>query len=128
MQERLRGGKPAKEILSPAGSLHQGYAVASGKAASRKSSGRCETWPLPGAQGRRSASWYADIYGHSVPSMLGGNGRPTPGRAGMIIEAERAGAGSLSIGMFTGQHPVGGAATMLNRGRFQQFSPKSTGG
>jgi ATP-binding protein involved in chromosome partitioning len=79
LQEKLRGGQPQKEIpFSRPGSLTKVYAVASGKGGVGKSSVTVNLAVAMARQGLRVGIVDADIYGHSVPAMLGvGDVRPT---------------------------------------------------
>jgi ATP-binding protein involved in chromosome partitioning len=62
----------------------------------------------------------ADIYGHSVPRMLGVTGRPTQVED-MIMPPSAHGVKVISIGMFTkGNEPVVWRGPMLHRA-LQQF-------
>jgi ATP-binding protein involved in chromosome partitioning len=62
----------------------------------------------------------ADIYGHSVPRMLGARGRPTKVED-MIMPPQAHGVKVISIGMFTqGNTPVTWRGPMLHRA-LQQF-------
>jgi ATP-binding protein involved in chromosome partitioning len=79
LQDQLRGGQPQKEIpFARPGSLTQVYAIASGKGGVGKSSVTVNLAAAMAKQGRRVGIVDADIYGHSVPAMLGlGDARPT---------------------------------------------------
>src|SRR5262249_49615863 len=122
LQQSLRGGTAENEIpFAKPGSLTRVYAVASGKGGGGKSS---VTVNLAGAQAGRGLSVGvvdADIYGHSVPRMLGAAGsRPTPVEQ-MIMPPVAHGVKVISIGMFTaGNTPVVWRGPMLHRA-LQQF-------
>src|SRR5690606_10775645 len=77
--ETLRGGQAQREIpFAQAGNLTKVYAVASGKGGVGKSSVTVNLALALAAQGRRVGIVDADIYGHSVPAMLGlADTRPT---------------------------------------------------
>src|SRR4051794_3022618 len=79
LQEQLRGGQPQKEIpFARPGSLTKVYAIASGKGGVGKSSVTVNLAAAMAKQGRKVGIVDADIYGHSVPAMLGlGDARPT---------------------------------------------------
>ncbi len=79
LQERLRGGQAQKEIpFARPGSLTKVFAIASGKGGVGKSSVTVNLAVAMAAQGLRVGVVDADIYGHSVPAMLGvGDVRPT---------------------------------------------------
>ncbi|HYO41476.1 MAG TPA: P-loop NTPase [Nocardioidaceae bacterium] len=79
LQEKLRGGQAQKEIpFARPGSLTKVYAIASGKGGVGKSSVTVNLAAAMARQGMRVGVLDADIYGHSVPAMLGiGDARPT---------------------------------------------------
>ncbi|MGY1810847.1 Mrp/NBP35 family ATP-binding protein [Blastococcus sp. SYSU D00669] len=102
------------------GSLTRVYAVASGKGGVGKSS---VTVNLAAALAKRGLSVGvvdADIYGHSVPRMLGVDDKPTQ-VDNMIMPPQSYGVKVISIGMFTpGNTPVVWRGPMLHRA-LQQF-------
>src|SRR5689334_24076691 len=123
LQTTLRGGSAAAEPVIPfaqPGSRTRVYAVASGKGGVGKSS---VTVNLAAALAKRGLSVGvidADIYGHSVPRMLGVEGRPTRVED-MIMPPESHGVKVISIGMFTaGNAAVVWRGPMLHRA-LQQF-------
>ncbi len=123
MQARLRAesGVSEREIpFAKAGSLTRVYAVASGKGGVGKSS---VTVNLAAAMARSGLSVGvvdADIYGHSVPRMLGVEGRPTQVED-MIMPPSAHGVKVISIGMFVANNaPVVWRGPMLHRA-LQQF-------
>jgi ATP-binding protein involved in chromosome partitioning len=79
LQEKLRGGQAPKEIpFARPGSLTKVYAIASGKGGVGKSSVTVNLAAAMAKQGMRVGILDADVYGHSVPAMLGlGDTRPT---------------------------------------------------
>ncbi len=121
MTQRLRGGQTEREIpFAQPGSLTRVYAVASGKGGVGKSSVTVNVAAALAAQGRSVGVVDADIYGHSVPRMLGVEGRPTQVED-MIMPPESHGVKVISIGMFTpGNTPVVWRGPMLHRA-LQQF-------
>jgi ATP-binding protein involved in chromosome partitioning len=121
LQTQLRGGKaePVIPFAQPS-SLTRVYAVASGKGGVGKSSVTVNLAAALAAAGRKVGVVDADIYGHSVPRMLGVTGRPTPVE-NMIMPPEAHGVKVISIGMFTkGNTPVVWRGPMLHRA-LQQF-------
>jgi ATP-binding protein involved in chromosome partitioning len=123
LQTRLRGGAAAAEPVIPfaqPGSRTRVYAVASGKGGVGKSS---VTVNLAAALAKRGLSVGvvdADIYGHSVPRMLGATGSPTRVED-MIMPPQAHGVKVISIGMFTaGNAAVVWRGPMLHRA-LQQF-------
>jgi ATP-binding protein involved in chromosome partitioning len=117
LQTKLRGGTPAKEIpFAQPGSLTRVYAVASGKGGVGKSSVTVNL----AASGHAVGVLDADIYGHSVPRMLGTDARPTQVQ-NMIMPPTAHGVRLISIGMFIeGNTPVVWRGPMLHRA-LQQF-------
>ena len=79
MQTNLRGGKSQKEIpFAQAGSLTKVFAIASGKGGVGKSSVTVNLAIAMANRGLKVGLIDADIYGHSIPDMLGvGDSRPT---------------------------------------------------
>ncbi len=72
LQEKLRGGQTQKEIpFARPGSLTKVYAIASGKGGVGKSSVTVNLAAAMARQGMRIGIVDADIYGHSVPAMMG---------------------------------------------------------
>src|ERR1700761_3648672 len=121
LQTQLRGGKPEPVIpFSQPTSLTRVYAVASGKGGVGKSSVTVNLAAALAASGHKVGVVDADIYGHSVPRMLGVTGRPTPVE-NMIMPPAAHGVKVISIGMFTkGNTPVVWRGPMLHRA-LQQF-------
>src|SRR5690349_20903804 len=121
LQGKLRGGRPEPEIpFAKPGSLTRVYAVASGKGGVGKSSVTVNMAAALAASGQKVGVADADIYGHSVPRMLGVTGRPTPVE-NMIMPPSAHGVKVISIGMFTkGNTPVVWRGPMLHRA-LQQF-------
>jgi ATP-binding protein involved in chromosome partitioning len=121
LQTQLRGGKAEPEIpFAQPSSLTRVYAVASGKGGVGKSSVTVNLAAALAASGLAVGVVDADIYGHSVPRMLGVTGRPTPVE-NMIMPPSAHGVKVISIGMFTkGNTPVVWRGPMLHRA-LQQF-------
>ncbi|MEU1615892.1 Mrp/NBP35 family ATP-binding protein [Streptomyces sp. NPDC008238] len=117
----LRGGQAEREIpFAKPGSLTRVYAVASGKGGVGKSSVTVNLAAAMAADGLKVGVVDADIYGHSVPRMLGADGRPTQVE-NMIMPPSANGVKVISIGMFTpGNAPVVWRGPMLHRA-LQQF-------
>jgi ATP-binding protein involved in chromosome partitioning len=121
LQTSLRGGRaePVIPFAQPS-SLTRVYAVASGKGGVGKSSVTVNLAAALAAAGQKVGVADADIYGHSVPRMLGVTGRPTPVE-NMIMPPSAHGVKVISIGMFTkGNTPVVWRGPMLHRA-LQQF-------
>jgi ATP-binding protein involved in chromosome partitioning len=121
LQGRLRGGRPERAIpFAEPGSLTRVYAVASGKGGVGKSSVTVNLAAALAAAGHKVGVLDADIYGHSVPRMLGVTGKPTQVEQ-MMMPPSAHGVKVISIGMFTtGNSPVVWRGPMLHRA-VQQF-------
>jgi ATP-binding protein involved in chromosome partitioning len=121
LQTQLRGGQAEPQIqFTQPSSLTRVYAVASGKGGVGKSSVTVNLAAALAAAGQKTGVVDADIYGHSVPRMLGVTGRPTPVE-NMIMPPSAHDVKVISIGMFTkGNTPVVWRGPMLHRA-LQQF-------
>ncbi len=121
LQGKLRGGQPEREIpfASPA-SLTKVYAVASGKGGVGKSSVTVNLAAALAAAGQKVGLLDADIYGHSIPRMLGVTGRPTQVEQ-MIMPPSAHGVRAISSGMLKkGNEPLPLRGPILHR-LLQQF-------
>ncbi|MGC9667892.1 Mrp/NBP35 family ATP-binding protein [Planosporangium sp. 12N6] len=122
LQTTLRGGGTAEPVIPFAqpGSRTRVYAVASGKGGVGKSSVTVNLAAALAAKGLSVGVVDADIYGHSVPRMLGTESRPTQVEE-MIMPPQAHGVKVISIGMFTaGNAAVVWRGPMLHRA-LQQF-------
>ncbi|MDG4822642.1 Mrp/NBP35 family ATP-binding protein [Asanoa sp. WMMD1127] len=122
LQTRLRGGGGAEPVIPFAqpGSRTRVYAIASGKGGVGKSSVTVNLAAALAARGLSVGVVDADIYGHSVPRMLGAAGRPTRVED-MIMPPAAHGVKVISIGMFTAENAaVVWRGPMLHRA-LQQF-------
>ncbi|WP_328340404.1 P-loop NTPase [Micromonospora sp. NBC_00421] len=123
LQGKLRGGAAGDESVIPfaqPGSRTRVYAVASGKGGVGKSSVTVNLAAALAARGLAVGVVDADIYGHSVPRMLGADGKPTRVED-MIMPPQANGVKVISIGMFTpGNAAVVWRGPMLHRA-LQQF-------
>jgi len=121
LQGKLRGGRQEREIpFAQPASLTKVYAIASGKGGVGKSSVTVNLAAALAAAGQKVGVLDADIYGHSVPRMLGVTGRPTQVEQ-MIMPPSAHDVKVISIGMFTtGNAPVVWRGPMLHRA-VQQF-------
>jgi ATP-binding protein involved in chromosome partitioning len=123
MVTRLRGPDAAEQKkISFWGdeAMTRVLAVASGKGGVGKSSVTVNLAAALAAQGHRVAVIDCDIYGFSVPRMLGATGRPV-GFNGMIMPLEAHGVRVISIGFFIEPgRPVMWRGPMLHRA-IQQF-------
>ncbi|MFC6092140.1 P-loop NTPase [Saccharothrix lopnurensis] len=121
LRRSLRGGveEPVIPFAQP-GSLTRVYCVASGKGGVGKSSVTVNLAVAMAARGLSVGVVDADIYGHSIPRMLGTADRPTQVEK-MIMPPQAHGVKLISIGMFTpGNTPVVWRGPMLHRA-LQQF-------
>jgi ATP-binding protein involved in chromosome partitioning len=121
LSTRLRGGQAVRDIpFAQPGSLTKVFAVASGKGGVGKSSVTVNLAAAMAARGLSVGVVDADIYGHSIPRMLGATGKPTQVDS-MIMPPSAHGVRVISIGMFTpGNTPVVWRGPMLHRA-LQQF-------
>jgi ATP-binding protein involved in chromosome partitioning len=122
LQTRLRGGgaekggKSEKEIpFAKPDSLTKVYAIASGKGGVGKSSVTVNLAVALAATGRKVGLLDADIYGHSVPRMLGVTARPTQVEQ-MIMPPSAYGVSAISSGMLKkGNEPLPLRGPILHR-------------
>jgi ATP-binding protein involved in chromosome partitioning len=121
LRKSLRGEAEEPRIpFAEPGSLTRVYCVASGKGGVGKSSVTVNLAVAMAARGLSVGVVDADIYGHSVPRMLGATGKPTRVEK-MIMPPQANGVKVISIGMFTpGNTPVVWRGPMLHRA-LQQF-------
>jgi ATP-binding protein involved in chromosome partitioning len=114
LREQLHG--PGREVpFARPGSLTRVYAIASGKGGVGKSSVTVNLAAAMARDGLSVGVLDADIYGHSIPRMLGVEARPTMIDR-MIIPPEAHGVRVISIGMFVqGNTPVVWRGPMLHR-------------
>ncbi|PJK18453.1 sodium:proton antiporter [Mycobacterium goodii] len=121
LRKMLRGDsrEPVIPFAQP-NSLTRVYAVASGKGGVGKSSVTVNLAAAMAARGLTVGLLDADIYGHSVPRMMGTADRPTQVDS-MIIPPTAHDVKVISIAMFTqGNTPVVWRGPMLHRA-LQQF-------
>lgn len=121
LRNSLRGdaAEPAIPFAQP-GSTTRVYAVASGKGGVGKSSMTVNLAATLAARGLRVGILDADIYGHSIPGMLGSDANPTQ-VDDMIMPPISHGVKMISIAHFVeGNAPVVWRGPMLHRA-IQQF-------
>ncbi|MEW9529227.1 Mrp/NBP35 family ATP-binding protein [Microbispora sp. NPDC049125] len=122
LQTKLRGDRgPEKEIpFSRPGSLTRVFAVASGKGGVGKSSVTVNLAAAMASSGLKVGVLDADIYGHSVPRMLGVSERPTKVED-MIMPPVAHDIKVISVGMFKpeGNSAVVWRGPMLDRALYQ---------
>ncbi len=121
LRTRLRGGQAEREVpFAQPGSLTRVYAVASGKGGVGKSSVTANLAASLAEDGLKVGVVDADIYGFSIPRMLGVEHRPTQ-VDDMILPPVSHEVKVISIGMFVpGNQPVVWRGPMLHRA-LQQF-------
>ncbi len=121
LKEKLRGPGGQRGIpFNQPGSLTKVYAVASGKGGVGKSSVTVNLATALAAQGLRVGIVDADVYGFSVPALMGITQAPTR-VDDMILPPVAYGVKVISIGMFvTGNQPVAWRGPMLHRA-LEQF-------
>jgi ATP-binding protein involved in chromosome partitioning len=126
LKSRLRGGgAPEREIpFARPESTTRVFAVASGKGGVGKSSVTVNLAAAMAAQGLSVGILDADVYGHSVPAMLGvGDARPTAVED-MIMPVTAHGIRAISIGMLKGSRDqvVAWRGPILDRALVQMLS------
>jgi ATP-binding protein involved in chromosome partitioning len=116
LQAKLRGGQPQRVIpFAQPGSLTKVYAIASGKGGVGKSSVTVNLAVALAAAGQKVGLLDADIYGHSVPRMLGVTGLPTQVEK-MIMPPSAHGVRAISSGMMKrGNEPLPLRGPILHR-------------
>jgi ATP-binding protein involved in chromosome partitioning len=121
LKTKLRGGQQVREVpFAQPGSLTRVYAVASGKGGVGKSSVTVNLAAVMAAEGLRVGVLDADVYGFSVPRMLGVQAPPTR-VDDMILPPLAHEVKVISIGMFVpGNQPVVWRGPMLHRA-LEQF-------
>src|SRR3954463_7244473 len=126
LQTNLRGGKPAKEIpFAQPGSLTKIFAIASGKGGVGKSSVTVNLALAMARAGRTVGIVDADIYGHSIPAMLGiADQRPTQVEAMIMPVPTPSGVSVISIGMLKPRRDpvVAWRGPMLDRALVQMLA------
>lgn len=126
LRETLKGGQPTKEIpFAQAGSLTKVYAVASGKGGVGKSSVTVNLALAMAADGLKVGILDADIYGHSIPTMLGvPDHRPTQVDDMIMPVPTPSGVSTISMGMLKPRRDqvIAWRGPMLDRALVQMLS------
>jgi ATP-binding protein involved in chromosome partitioning len=126
LQQELRGGQAQREIpFSQPGSLTKVYAVASGKGGVGKSSVTVNLALAMAHEGLKVGIVDADIYGHSVPAMLGvADARPTQVEDLIMPVPTPSGVSVISIGMLKPRRDqvVAWRGPMLDRALVQMLA------
>ncbi|HWJ82099.1 MAG TPA: Mrp/NBP35 family ATP-binding protein [Nocardioides sp.] len=126
LHEQLRGGQAQREIpFAQPGSLTKVFAIASGKGGVGKSSVTVNLAIALAAAGRKVGVVDADIYGHSVPAMLGvADARPTQVDDLIMPVPTPSGVSVISIGMLKPRRDqvVAWRGPMLDRALVQMLS------
>ncbi|CAN5900691.1 Mrp/NBP35 family ATP-binding protein [soil metagenome] len=125
LRDQLKGGQASRDIpFARADSLTKVIAVASGKGGVGKSSVTVNLALAMAGTGLSVGVLDADVYGHSVPDMLGvGDRRPTQVED-MIMPVEAHGVRTISIGMLKPRKDqvVAWRGPMLDRALVQMLS------
>jgi len=121
LRSKLRGGKPEPIIaFTQPGNLTRIYAIASGKGGVGKSTVTANLAAAMAADGLKVGVLDADIYGFSIPGMLGVTGQPTR-IDDMLLPPIAHEVKAVSIGMFVPEgQPVVWRGPMLHRA-IEQF-------
>src|SRR6476660_846141 len=126
LQQTLRGGQAQREIpFAQPGSLTKVFAIASGKGGVGKSSVTVNLALAMAKQGLKVGIVDADIYGHSVPAMLGvADSRPTQVEELIVPVPTREGPSVISIGMLKPRRDqvVAWRGPMLDRALVQMLA------
>jgi len=121
LRSHLRGGKPEAVIpFTQPGNLTRVYAIASGKGGVGKSTVTANLAAAMAADGLKVGVLDADIFGFSIPGMLGVTGQPTR-LDDMLLPPISHDVKTVSIGMFVPEgQPVVWRGPMLHRA-LEQF-------
>ncbi|RJS46646.1 Mrp/NBP35 family ATP-binding protein [Nocardioides cavernaquae] len=126
LQEVLRNGQAQREIpFAKPGSLTKVYAIASGKGGVGKSSLTVNLALALAKQGLKVGIVDADIYGHSIPAMLGiADTRPTQVEDLIMPVPTASGVSVISIGMLKPKRDqvVAWRGPMLDRALVQMLA------
>lgn len=126
LKEVLSGGRAQREIpFAQPGSLTKVFAIASGKGGVGKSSVTVNLAMAMAAQGLKVGIVDADIYGHSVPAMLGvADSRPTQVDDLIMPVPTASGVSVISIGMLKPRRDqvVAWRGPMLDRALVQMLA------
>ncbi|HEX6208085.1 MAG TPA: Mrp/NBP35 family ATP-binding protein [Actinomycetota bacterium] len=120
MVGRLRGGKTREETVFFSEGPTEVVAVASGKGGVGKSSVTANLAASLAAEGQRVGILDADVWGFSIPRMMGVSGQPA-GTSDMIVPPRAHGVKIISMGFFVSDEtPVIWRGPMLHKA-IQQF-------
>ena len=126
LKEVLRGGQAQREIpFAQPGSLTKVFAIASGKGGVGKSSVTVNLALAMAKQGLKVGVLDADVYGHSVPAMMGvADARPTQVDDLIMPVPTPSGVSVISIGMLKPRRDqvVAWRGPMLDRALVQMLS------
>jgi len=126
LHEQLRGGQAQREIpFAQAGSLTKVFAIASGKGGVGKSSVTVNLALALAKAGRKVGIVDADIYGHSIPAMLGvADARPTQVEDLIMPVPTASGVSVISVGMLKPRRDqvIAWRGPMLDRALVQMLS------
>lgn len=121
LRSKLRGGKPEPVVqFTQPGNMTRVYAIASGKGGVGKSTVTANLAAAMAADGLKVGVLDADIFGFSIPGMLGVEGQPTR-IDDMLLPPIAHEVKAVSIGMFVPEgQPVVWRGPMLHRA-IEQF-------
>ncbi|HEV8056401.1 MAG TPA: P-loop NTPase [Nocardioidaceae bacterium] len=125
LQQSLRGGQAAREIpFARPDSLTKVFAIASGKGGVGKSSVTVNLAVVMAERGLKVGIVDADVYGHSVPAMLGVADRRPTQVEDMIMPVPAHGVQVISVGMLKPRRDqvVAWRGPMLDRALVQMLS------
>ena len=127
LKKKLRGGQAEPEIpFAKPNSTTRVFAVASGKGGVGKSSMTANLGAALAARGLKVGIVDADIYGHSIPGLLGNMEPPTVIDEEMLLPPIAHGLKFISIGQFIeGNAPIVWRGPMLHRALQQSWAMSS---
>jgi ATP-binding protein involved in chromosome partitioning len=113
LTEKLRGGRPKTLQFGP-DSLTRIYAITSGKGGVGKSTLTANLGVALAARGLRVGIVDADVFGFSIPGILGIEAAKPTQVGGMILPPIAFDVKVISIGMFVERDPATGASTAVS--------------
>ena len=113
LTEKLRGGRPKALQFGP-DSLTRIYAITSGKGGVGKSTLTANLGVALAARGLRVGIVDADVFGFSIPGIVGIDGAKPTQVGAMILPPVAHDVKVISIGMFVDRDPESGASTAVS--------------
>lgn len=115
LSDRIHGGRSPEDRFGP-DSLTRVIAVTSGKGGVGKSTVAANLAVALAARGQKVGLLDADVFGFSIPALMGIEGEKPTKVADMILPPQAYGVSVISIGMFVDPHtPVSWRGPMLHR-------------